>query len=79
MLQFFQRQRAVDEGGEPLNRESGARTRATSFDLDAALDWVGLFIGDYEGLAAAGNGFIAAFGAVDQNGVTSVFARRVGQ
>jgi len=58
---------------------SEVRLRAHSFDIEAAMDWFGLFIGDYEGLAGTDNGFIATFGAVDQNGITSVFARRVGK
>jgi hypothetical protein len=57
---------------------SEVRLTAQSFDIEAAIDWFGLFIGDYEGLAATGKGFIASFGAVDGNGVTSIFSRRVG-
>ena len=54
------------------------RLTARSFDVESAMDWFGLFIGDYEGLAGTANGFIATFGAVDGNGVTSIFSRRVG-
>jgi len=39
----------------------------------------GFILGDYFGLAAAGNGFVSIFAAVDSQNVTSIFARRVGQ
>lgn len=68
---------ATTPATNPGNWGGEVRLTARSFDLEAAVDWFGLFIGDYEGLAATGNGFIAAFGAVDENGITSIFARRV--
>jgi hypothetical protein len=54
------------------------RLTANSFDLEAAPNWLGLFVGGYEGLPAVGDRFLAAFAAVDQNNVTSIFTRRVG-
>ena len=70
---------ASTPASNPASWGGEARLTTSSFNLEAAVDWFGLFIGDYEGLAATGNGFIATFGAVDGNGVTSIFSRRVGQ
>jgi hypothetical protein len=61
--------------------DNEARLTPQSFNMEACHYWGGggfFFIGDYEGLAGTGTGFVATFGAVDQNNVTSVFARRVG-
>ena len=66
---------------DPASWGNEVRLTSASFDLEA-LPFVidGLWFGDYLGLAPAGrSGFISAFAAVDQNGVTSIFARRVGQ
>jgi len=68
---------ATTPATSPASWGGEVRLTARSFDLEAAMDWNGLFIGDYEGLAAVGDGFIATFGAVDQNGITSIFARRL--
>jgi hypothetical protein len=56
------------------------RLTDTSFNLQSAfLLGDESFLGDYVGgLAASGKAFVAAFTAVDQNGLTSIFARRVG-
>jgi hypothetical protein len=63
----------------PVNWGDEVRLTGGSFDLESALSWIGgLFVGDYGGLTRMGNGFLATFGAVDQNGVTSIFTRRVG-
>jgi hypothetical protein len=65
---------------DPANWGKEVRLTSTSFNLEA-LPFVidGLWFGDYLGLAPVGGGFISAFAAVDQNGITGIFARRVGQ
>jgi hypothetical protein len=62
----------------PANWGNEVRLTTTSFNLEA-LPFVidGFWFGDYLGLAPAGEGFISAFGAVDQDGITSIFARRI--
>ena len=64
----------------PANWGNEARLTSASFNLEA-LPFVidGFWFGDYLGLAPVGGGFISAFGAVDQNNITSIFTRRVGQ
>lgn len=65
----------------PASWGSEARLTSTSFNLES-LPFVidGLWFGDYVGLTPAGSaGFVSAFAAVDQNGVTAIFSRRVGQ
>jgi hypothetical protein len=65
----------------PTSWGNEVRLTAASFNMEACHYWGGagfFFIGDYEGLAGTSTGFVATFGAVDQNNVTSVFARRVG-
>src|SRR5215472_7923899 len=66
---------------DPVNWGNEVRLTDNSFDMEACAIVVdGFFPGDYFGLAGAGRGgFVAAFSAVDQNGHTSIFARRVGQ
>jgi hypothetical protein len=56
------------------------RLRANSFNLEACKPGGrGYFVGDYLGLAAAGNAFVAVFTQPDPvNGISSIFARRVG-
>jgi hypothetical protein len=66
----------------PTSWGNEVRLTPQSFNMEVCHHWGGggfFFIGDYEGLAGTGTGFVATFGAVDQNNVTSVFARRVGQ
>jgi hypothetical protein len=65
----------------PANWGSEVRLTDNSFNMEACAILIdGFFLGDYFGLASAGGGgFVAAFGAVDQNNHTSIFARRVGQ
>jgi hypothetical protein len=65
---------------DPGNWGNEVRLTDTSFNLEAcAIVIDGFFLGDYFGLApAGGGGFIATFSAVDQNGHTSIFSRRVG-
>ena len=56
------------------------RLTDTSFNLEAVFPRVpGIWLGDYFGLAAAGDDFVATFTAVDSQNITSIFARRVGQ
>ena len=65
----------------PTSWGNEVRLTAASFNMEACHYWGGagfFFIGDYEGLAGTSTGFVATFGAVDQNAVTSVFAARVG-
>jgi hypothetical protein len=63
----------------PASWGAEARITGSSFDLETVLiSGDEPFLGDYiGGLAASGNGFVASFTATDQNGVTSIFARRV--
>src|SRR5205085_12277750 len=47
---------------DPANWGNETRLTNTSFDLETALfNAHGLWIGDYEGLAAAGSGFVAVW------------------
>jgi hypothetical protein len=48
-----------------------------SFDMARAPDAGGLFVGDYQGLGAAGNSFVAFFAHPHPGGRDSVFSRRV--
>lgn len=56
------------------------RLTSNSFNLEATVPTSGggFFLGDYFGLAGTEKGFVAAFGAVDTQNVTSIFARRIG-
>ena len=66
---------------DPSSWGNEVRLTSASFNLEA-LPFVidGLWFGDYLGLApAGGSGFISAFAAVDAGGITSIFARKVGQ
>jgi len=66
---------------DPVNWGSEVRLTANSFNLETCKIFSDgeFFLGDYVGgLVASGNGFVADFTAVDQNGVTAVFARRIG-
>jgi hypothetical protein len=60
---------------------SEIRLTDTSFNMEAvsSIAFNGRpFLGDYFEVAAAGDGFVAVFTAVDNQNVTSIFARRVG-
>jgi|ERR1044071_1031225 hypothetical protein len=70
-------------GKPPTNPASwGNEMRFTdnSFNLESVILFPDeYFLGDYVGgLAASGRAFVAAFTAVDTNGVTAIFARRAG-
>ena len=55
------------------------RLTNSSFNMEAILVLpAGFFVGDYLGLAGAGDAFVAVFSQLGQNKVTSVFARRIG-
>lgn len=57
------------------------RLTDTSFNLEAVVPRApngDFFLGDYFGLAATGDDFVATFTAVDSQNITSIFARRVG-
>ena len=54
------------------------RLTETSFDLRLAPDAGGHFTGDYEGLASAGNDFLAFFSQTHGSDPGSIFFRRVG-
>jgi hypothetical protein len=60
----------------------GSEVRLTnnSFNMEAVVPnlFGGLFLGDYSVLATSGNGFVSTFTAVDNQNVTSIFARRAG-
>ena len=60
--------------------ENEVRLTDTSFNLeaDAVILSRDFLLGDYFGLAAAGDSFVANFTAVDRQSVTSIFARTVG-
>ncbi len=60
--------------------DNEVRLTNTSFNMEAVQPILpnGFFLGDYFGLAAAGDDFVATFTAVDSQTVTSIFARRVG-
>jgi len=59
---------------------SEVRLTDSSFNMEAVVPMLGgdFFIGDYFGLAGSGDGFQNTFTAVDNQNVTSIFARRVG-
>jgi hypothetical protein len=57
------------------------RLTHTSFNVEAVVPHApngDIFLGDYFGMAAAGNGFVSVFTAVDSQNITSIFARQVG-
>src|SRR3989442_16014518 len=68
---------ALFEGSGSLVGDAGLR----ALDLRVAPDAGGLFLGDYEGLAAVGNGllaFIAKTNTGDLDNRTDVIAARIG-
>jgi hypothetical protein len=64
---------------DPANWGNELRLTDDSFNLEAAFVLIDHFLGDYMGLVGDGEGFVAAFNAVDGVGHTATFARRVGQ
>jgi hypothetical protein len=71
---------AATPATSPASWGNEVRITANSFDLESVvLNGIQPFLGDYiGGLAGTGNDFVATFTAVDQNNITSIFARRVG-
>jgi hypothetical protein len=65
---------------DPASWGNELRFTASSFNLESVLLFPDqFFLGDYVGgLGASGKAFVAAFTAVDQNGLTGIFARRAG-
>jgi hypothetical protein len=69
----------VSRGHIQLGNE--VRLTDTSFNVEAVVPHApngDIFLGDYFGLAAAGDDFVATFTAVDSQNLTTIFARRVG-
>src|SRR5262249_5592922 len=68
-----------DPGGltNPANWAHELRLTNRSFDLERAPDPRGYFVGDYEGLAAAGNSFLALWTQPDGTDPDHVFFRRI--
>lgn len=65
---------------DPANWGREVRLTDTSFDMEACPIVIdGYWQGDYFGLAPVGtSGFVSAFGLVDGNNISSIFARRLG-
>lgn len=63
---------------DPSCWSTEARLNSSSFNLEAVVPMVGgkFFLGDYFGLAAAGNDFVATFIQPDRDKVTSAFFAR---
>jgi hypothetical protein len=63
----------------PACWNSEVRLTNSSFNMEAVVPYFfGIFLGDYFGLAASGDGFVNTFTAIDSQNITSIFARRVG-
>jgi hypothetical protein len=71
---------ATAPASNPASWGNEVRLTDSSFNLESDFLFPNeFFLGDYvNGLVGSGNGFVTAFTAVDQNGITSIFARRVG-
>jgi hypothetical protein len=72
---------STSAASDPACWANEVRLTDASFNLEAVVpsDPQGdIFLGDYFGLAAAGDDFVSTFTAVDSQNVTSIFARRVG-
>jgi len=67
---------------DPANWHSEVRLTERSFDLEATFEFspdvVLYWLGDYTGLATAGNDFVTTFTMPDSENQTSTFFRRVG-
>jgi hypothetical protein len=65
---------------DPASWGSEVRLTSTSFNIEAVVPAVGgrFFLGDYFGMDRSGNNFVTTFTAVDNDKVTSIFARTVG-
>jgi hypothetical protein len=63
---------------DPANWGDESRLTDTSFDTEKAPNAGGYFLGDYQGLAAAGSGFVAIFSQTHGNDPASIFASSFG-
>src|SRR5262249_51119944 len=61
----------------PANWGDEQRLTDSSFDLEKAPDVSGPFVGDYQGLAAVGNSFLALFAQPHGTDPDSIFSRRI--
>jgi hypothetical protein len=61
----------------PANWGDELRLTDSSFDLEKAPDVSGPFVGDYQGLAAVGNGFLALFAQPHGTDPDSIFSRQI--
>jgi len=71
---------AANSPANPASWGNEMRLTDNSFNVESVFFFgADYFLGDYVGgLVASGKAFVAAFIAVDGNGITSIFARRVG-
>jgi len=70
---------ATTPASDPANWGSEVRLTYASFDFETAPDFfTGYFLGDYFGLATAGNDFLAVFGQTHGADPASIFFRRAG-
>ena len=70
---------ATTPASDPANWGSEVRFTYASFDFETAPDFfTGYFLGDYFGLATAGNDFLAVFGQTHGADPSSIFFRRAG-
>jgi hypothetical protein len=67
------------QGGltNPANWGDELRLTDSSFDMEKAPNVSGPFVGDYQGLAAVGNGFLALFAQPHGTDPDSIFSRRI--
>jgi hypothetical protein len=67
------------QGGltNPANWGDELRLTDSSFDIEKAPDVSGPFVGDYQGLAAVGNGFVTFFAQPHGTDPDSIFSRRI--
>jgi hypothetical protein len=70
---------ATTPATSPANWGSELRLTDASFDLEQGIVFQSsYFLGDYMGLASAGNDFVATFTQSDPTNLTSIFFRRAG-
>jgi BNR repeat protein len=72
---------STSASSDPACWGSEVRLTDSSFNMEAIVPRVpngDIYLGDYFGLAAASDDFVATFVAVDSQNITSIFARRVG-
>jgi hypothetical protein len=72
---------STSRASDPACWGSEARLTDSSFNMEAvsSIAFNGRpFLGDYFGLAGVGDGFVTTFTQVDNQNITSIFARRIG-